>query len=149
MIPEKFWAKVDRTGDCWVWTGARYPSGYGRCYVGRKDWLAHRYALLLTGVELGHSLVCHACDNPPCVRPDHLFLGTASDNTQDMLRKGRSVSPLTPDQIHAIQLNRGGAHPDALAEQYGVSRTAIDNILKGQSFSVQKKEAIDAEFSDL
>lgn len=92
----RFWLKVNKNGPvpphrpelgpCWLWTGARDRGGYGQ-FSGR----AHRWSWLIHhGYRPGHGLfVCHHCDNPPCVRPDHLFLGTASDNARDMVAKGR------------------------------------------------------------
>jgi hypothetical protein len=90
-LAERFWSKVDKSGECWLWTGALASSGYGairvRSYVTEY---AHRVALKLSGVEVPDGLfVCHHCDNPSCVNPAHLFVGTAKDNAQDMSRKGR------------------------------------------------------------
>jgi hypothetical protein len=85
-----FWQHVDKTGDCWVWTGATAHNGYGVLGVGGKQLKAHRFSWTLTNGTISDGLfVCHRCDNPPCVRPDHLFLGTVQDNTADMVAKGR------------------------------------------------------------
>jgi hypothetical protein len=91
--PERFWRFVDRSGDCWVWTGHRAPGGYGNLKVGRRQVRANRYSFMLaTGRSdlRRDEFICHRCDNPPCVRPEHLFLGTAADNTGDMIAKGRA-----------------------------------------------------------
>ena len=90
---EHFWNRVDKTSYCWIWTGAKKSTGYGKVKVNNRDWLAHRYSYYIsTGIEPGNLLVCHHCDNPPCVRPNHLFLGTSSENALDSSRKGRHHS---------------------------------------------------------
>ena len=85
-----FWSKVEKTKDCWEWVGCKTDGGYGR--YGRKIKLqkAHRISWTLINGEIPKGLfVLHKCDNPSCVKPEHLFLGTAKDNTQDMISKGR------------------------------------------------------------
>jgi Fe-S-cluster-containing dehydrogenase component len=75
-LAERFWEKVEKTQGCWLWRGAISGRlGYGYIGDGQRVLRAHR--------------VCHHCDNPKCVRPEHLFAGTLRDNTQDMLAKGR------------------------------------------------------------
>lgn len=96
---ERFWAKVNKDGPtvraelgpCWAWTADRNHKGYGRLQLGGNVVeLAHRYSWALhVGPIPEGMLVCHHCDNPVCVRPEHLFVGTAKDNTADMIAKGR------------------------------------------------------------
>jgi len=80
---------VDKN-DCWIWAMGHFPKGYGRLWVGKKAFYAHRVSFeihkrpLLPG-----EIVCHRCDNPPCINPEHLVAGSHSDNFRDMLRKGR------------------------------------------------------------
>ena len=89
----RFWAKVDKSGDCWSWTGAKINWGYGQFRVGKDHMLAHRCSYEhATGETIPDGMmVCHRCDVPACVNPAHLFLGTAKDNMQDMLTKGRNA----------------------------------------------------------
>lgn len=88
-VEERFWSKVDTSGECWQWTAA-LTNGYGRFGIGRKVVLAHRFAWELANGPIPDGLgVLHACDNPSCVRPAHLFVGTSKDNMQDCASKGR------------------------------------------------------------
>lgn len=96
-VEERMAAKTDRGGpeDCWIWTGSRGRRGYGQIYVNGRLRPAHRIALeRAIGRELpDHEDACHACDNPPCVNPAHLFAGSRSDNLRDMAAKGRARMP--------------------------------------------------------
>jgi DNA-binding Xre family transcriptional regulator len=87
----RFWSKVDTTGECWLWMGSRRPLGYGAVKVGGRVLHAHRVAYELTHGSIPEGfVVMHRCDNPPCVNPAHLHLGTRSENTRDMHAKGRT-----------------------------------------------------------
>jgi hypothetical protein len=93
---ERFFAKVAKQGGdgCWEWLGARDQDGYGRLYVDGKPARAHRWIWeQQNGALVRGLLVCHHCDNPPCVRLSHLFAGTSSDNSRDAVAKGRHVPP--------------------------------------------------------
>lgn len=91
---EQFWRKVKRSSRCWEWMGPRTQLGYGLSRIDGKCVTAARRAWHLVNGPIADGLqVCHHCDNPPCVRPDHLFLGTAKDNMADRLRKGRRSVP--------------------------------------------------------
>ncbi len=92
-IEKRFWRFVEKIPfhECWEWMGTKVNEKYGCFWINGKNELAHRvsYRLLRGEIPL-NLLVCHKCDNPGCVRPDHLFVGTHLDNTMDMIVKGRS-----------------------------------------------------------
>lgn len=89
---EKFWHKVEKTAKCWIWTGYKNKKGYGTFYkiTEKQTVRAHRFSYELHKGKFNKKLlICHKCDNPSCVNPEHLFLGTAKDNTNDCIKKGR------------------------------------------------------------
>lgn len=91
-VGTRFWAKVDKSGDCWLWTGLRSKQGYGKFYLEGRTLGAHRVALALSmglAVPVDDLWTLHHCDNPPCVNPAHLYLGTPSDNVRDMVVRRR------------------------------------------------------------
>jgi hypothetical protein len=137
-LGDRFWAKVERRGpnECWPWTGATTSNGYGSMTRGRRaekrtsasrvSWELH-FGPIAKGL-----LVCHHCDNPPCVNPAHLFLGTKSDNARDSVRKGRHRTlrgercwraKLTSADVAAIR-ESGESHA-ALGRRFGVVPQAI------------------------
>lgn len=112
---ERFWDKVDRTPGCWLWTASLRNKGYG-AFTYRENGRAvqdraHRYSWRLFHGPIPDGLcVLHRCDNPRCVNPAHLFLGTRGDNNADMVAKGRHV----PGGTHAVgNYRRGAQHPGA------------------------------------
>lgn len=100
LIPElndldvsRFWAKVNRADndDCWLWAGAKISAGYGHMNLRGQDFMASRLAFYIANKIQPEGYVCHSCDNPPCVNPAHLWLGTPKDNVVDMVAKGRAA----------------------------------------------------------
>lgn len=143
-----FWAKVDMLGECWVWTGATGRWGYGKLRYGGHDYSAHRCAYEFTyGPAQKGLFVCHRCDNPPCVNPAHLFLGTAKDNTADMHAKGRAAragaageanraARLSADDVLQIRNQfAAGVAPKELAAVFGVGSSGINRIIRGSAWS--------------
>jgi len=125
----RFWSRVQRSNNCWIWTRGKFPEGYGAFRVGKKSWRAHRFSYLLTYGDPGSLCVLHKCDNPSCVRPDHLFLGTRKDNNQDSARKGHRRGPpscLTPSQVCRIRrLYRHNFTQRQIAKRYRISQTLV------------------------
>lgn len=159
----RFWQRVDKTGDCWIWTGAKIKFGYGvirrNSSEGGAQQKTHRVSWELHNGPIPQGLmVLHRCDNPPCVRPDHLFLGTGLDNVADREAKGRTAkgdnsgarlhperhahlpgelsaqAKLTNDDVLQItaRYKSGSATQRQLASEYGIGQAQISRILLGK-----------------
>lgn len=162
----KFWSKVDKAGpSCWMWNWGKNREGYGifptrKINGSIKNMRAHRLSYLLTYGEIPNGLfVCHVCDNPSCVNPKHLFLGTSQDNMQDASIKGRMLGNKNPDLIP-----RGEAHHNAkltqkqvneirkrytpmsrndgaavMAKEYGISEYTVRDIVNNRTWKNKQK----------
>ena len=143
MRPHIFWEKITKTNTCWTWTGDKCPFGYGRKrnpmlgerLVHRISWILH-YGPIPVGMN-----VLHHCDNPPCCRPDHLFLGTLQDNAIDAENKGRLYHPLgeahgmavlKENDVRFIKSSKLGSR--TLAKMFAVGRTTITHIRKNDTW---------------
>lgn len=142
-VVERFLKKVNKTDDCWVWTAAKILSRnvgeYGYFWSGNRLVVAHRvsYEIFIGPIANG-LLVCHTCDNTLCVRPDHLFLGTNSDNMKDCIVKNRgNHSSLTEDDISDIRnrkdLDQFGIYK-RVARQYNISDVSARKIIKKETW---------------
>ena len=161
-ISERFWPKVDRETDsngCWPWIGSRNPKGYGTFFIsGKRKEGAHRvsYKLIYGDIPKGQC-VLHRCDNPPCVNPSHLFLGSPADNTRDALTKGRLIFQTNPnvflygdhhpqaklnsEQVKSIRslYDNGTLNFERLADQFHVNPSTIARIIKGKLWRKEKE----------
>ena len=140
---------IDKNG-CWNWTGSKNPEGYGNVGIGsrkngtHKTAKAHRVSFFVfNGIDPDGLDVCHKCDNPSCINPDHLSLGTEKDNVRDMMEKGRgshlppekcSATKLTKEQVlQAKQLRKQGKSYYSMAKTFGVYRETIRQAVIGKT----------------
>jgi hypothetical protein len=150
MFQHRFWDKVQigNPNECWPWLACKNNWGYGVFVIDKKQYGAHRFSWMLaneqdipTGMQ-----VCHSCDNPACVNPAHLWLGTHSDNVADKVLKGRTTKgrPTTFGENHGRAkldnqdvreirelLSTGELSKRAIAAKYGVSDTIVRKIANG------------------
>jgi hypothetical protein len=141
----RFWKRVKKSTGCWIWTG-HVQKDYGAFWVGRKFYFVHRYSWQLHNGDIPKDMcVLHKCDNPVCVRPDHLFLGTPQDNVRDRDSKNRQVkgeihwcAKLTDDIVRQIRkmykFGVRGHGASVLARKFGVSTPVILGIVHGKGW---------------
>ena len=143
-IINRFWSKVDRSGNCWEWAAAKTKGGYGQFHINNKMQLAHRVSWVIhnsdipSGDHYGTTCVLHRCDNPSCVNPDHLFLGTQKDNNQDRMNKGRNVNvvgeqhgkaKLSSRNVREIRRHSPAMTYREIAETFCISSSQVCNIV--------------------
>ena len=144
-LSERFWEKVNKSQDCWVWTGCKQSQGYGQIRVKRKALLTHRLSWELANGRLpADIMVLHKCDNPACVRPDHLFLGSMQDNVNDMMAKGRNGNGVQYGEDHhaakltveRVKLIRSMNNPDIqkLSIQFNVTPQTIYAVVNRKTW---------------
>lgn len=142
-----------RDSGCWEWIGAKNQAGYGVLVVGRKSLLAHRLSYVMHKGRLDQgALVCHHCDNPCCVNPEHLYAGDDKTNAFDRMSRGRYVAPagelngiskLTDEAVSEIRRAwaEGGLKQKELAEIYDVSPSLISKVVNGHIWGHVNDEA--------
>ena len=145
-IADRFWEKVKRGPGCWEWQASKASWGYGQIGRGRKGagvYRTHRLSWEINNGPIPEGMcVLHKCDNPPCVRPDHSFLGTLSDNTNDAARKGRMPrgeshpnTILTEVKINEIkEFIKSGLTQRVVADKYGISSSTVSNVIRGKTW---------------
>jgi len=144
-VRERFFEKVDKSGECWEWTAYKGKSGYGAFWLNNTDKRAHRVSWVLhKGVIPKGQLVLHKCDNPGCVNPDHLFLGTTQDNINDKVAKGRQYQPrgsevancrLTEQEVREVRDLKGWITNRKIAGLYGIDNSHVGKIQKRKVWS--------------
>ena len=157
--PVRFWSKVRKSDDCWEWTGSMRANGYGCFWYRGKHQQAHRVAWQLERGDIPDGLyACHRCDNRRCVRPDHLFLGTPSENNYDASSKGRNgahthpekyrngcpikpigeqngIAKLTAQAVRDIRaLAANGHRHKSIASRYGVDKSSISKVVRRETW---------------
>lgn len=137
-LATRLWRSVDKTGDCWIWQGAKSPYGYGRISIAgmprtRRTRLVHRVVYELENGTIPEGMsVMHTCDTPSCVNPDHLRLGTHAENMRDMDMKRRCVRVgekrrlFTEDQVREILSSPESSR--VIGERFGVSARAVRSL---------------------
>ena len=134
----RFWNNVSivpqaNSDACWEWQGGTMPNGYGVASVGSsKTQLAHRFAASLTQ-DIKDKTVLHNCDNPLCVRPSHLTVGTQKDNIRDMYEKDRSNNKLNAVSVRDIR-TRSLTRPE-YAKKYGISEFTVGDVQRGTTWA--------------
>ena len=146
--PRKFLKRVHKTDTCWLWLGKKHSFGYGA--VGKNGKIkTHRLSWQFFRGPIPNGIsVLHKCDNPPCVNPDHLFLGTQADNMRDMSKKGRNGNPIPKgspnpctakfkkDEIILIrELRKNGDRVIDIAKKFNVHAMTITKIVRGRSYT--------------
>ena len=142
-LEDRFWSKVDKSGDCWIWTANRNAKGYGFFKIGSVNSLAHRVSYDLCVGEIPDGMLClHRCDNPPCVNPKHLWIGSNQQNMDDMKRKGRQAKGIknrkaliSPDIAKDIRVRyASGERQCDIASDLGVRPRLVHDVVVNRTW---------------
>ncbi len=140
---QNFWSKIKKTEGCWIWIAGRDKNGYGKITRNKRDLRAHRAMWELKNGEIPEGLlVCHSCDNPSCVNPGHLFIGTVAENNKDKHDKGRHLygamchkAKITDEIAREIyRRSKSGEVQARIAEEYGVVHQTVSMIATGATW---------------
>lgn len=131
---KRFWGYVEKTETCWLWIGYKTGRGYGAIEFNYKSYPAHRVSWYLAFGEMPTVYVLHKCNNPICVNPEHLFLGTQFDNMRDMVQKGRYRNlKFTDEDVYEVKkLLAEGYHYGYISKKFDMSFCTISDINTGR-----------------
>ena len=140
VLDDLLWSRVDKKSkfECWLWTAGKFSKGYGAFRIKGEQQTTHRVSYEMYHGPIPEGMkVCHTCDNPPCVNPEHLFLGTQKDNIQDCVKKKRIArgekqghSKLKEAQVRAILKDERSQRE--IAKTYNVAQPTISDIKRGK-----------------
>ena len=159
----KFWSRVVKSDKCWEWIGSKDDEGYGRMHLGNGSIKAHRLSFLIAHGTISVGMcICHTCDNPSCVNPEHLWAGTNYENQHDKLKKQREArgathgtrtkpecvkrgvangrSKLNPELVESIrdQYASGKISYKKLASKFNVSKTLVRKIVANTLWKIDE-----------
>ena len=130
----RFWSRVDKSGDCWIWGSTKDRDGYGLLKIGRRMYRAHRSAYASHyRKDPGQNIVMHKCDTPGCSNPSHLEIGTTTDNSRDMVRKGRHNKSKLNGKVAEDIRNRFAAGEDLrlIANEFLITERTAMRVFNG------------------
>ena len=158
-LEERFWEKVEKTDGCWLWTAYKNADGYGKFRISGKSHSAHRFSWILHNgpipelpdTDYRGTCVLHRCDTPPCVNPDHLFLGSQLDNMVDRGSKDRQAHQpgetnpraiLTELEVSSIRTlyGHGGYTQKELGIKFGCGRSTVSHIVNNKTWKNLKEK---------